>query len=53
MDANRKLVREGVEELKELDKELGRVCKGEEEVWGQGHRPAHFRRHMGALHGTT
>ena len=36
VDANRKLVMEGVEALKELGKELGRVCKGEEEVWGQG-----------------
>ena len=36
VDANRKLVKEGVEKLKGLGKELARVCKGEEEVWGQG-----------------
>ena len=36
VDANRKLVRDGVEELKGLGKELGKVCKGKEEVWGQG-----------------
>ena len=34
MDANRKLVREGVEELKGLGKELARVCKGEEDLRG-------------------
>ena len=36
VDANRKLVADGVEELKELGKELAKVCKGKEEVWGQG-----------------
>ena len=36
VDANRKLVKEGVEKLNGLGKELARVCKGEEEVWGQG-----------------
>ena len=29
-------MRDGVEELKGLGKELARVCKGEEEVWGKG-----------------
>ena len=36
VDANRKLVRDEVEELEGLGKELARVCKGEEEVWGKG-----------------
>ena len=36
MDAKRKLVKDGVEELKGLGKKLATVCKGEEEVWGKG-----------------
>ena len=29
-------MRDGVEELEGLGKELARVCQGEEEVWGKG-----------------
>ena len=36
VDANRELVNDGVEELNRLGQEMARVCKGEEEVWGQG-----------------
>ena len=29
-------MRDGVDELEGLGKELARVCQGEEEVWGKG-----------------
>ena len=36
VDAKRDMVREGVDRLQELGKELVGVCKGDKEVWGQG-----------------
>ena len=36
VDAKRDRVKEGVERLQELGKELAWVCKGAKEVWGQG-----------------
>ena len=36
VDGKRDMVREGVNRLQELGKELVGVCRGAKEVWGQG-----------------